>query len=221
MTTSTTARPLPIPLPPTLIPALLASDSSIYPSPLTLSTLTSWITTAPSSTLYYPSSGIAVSLPLQLPYWLLLTSGELKEWELTPSMFAAPGAAAAEVGVHVWHVERWDGWRREWGVFGDVVRQDLGLAAGGRWSALVVTHEGRRMFERRWGGREGAYSGQVVVGGVLREREEWERKGGVGTVEGSWLELSSSCIKDYGDAPEVAAIDIDSGDGLWRRKAFL
>ena len=115
-------------------------------------------------------------------------------------MFSAPGE---EMGVHVWHVERYAGWRSELGVFGDAEQEDLGfnpqepaivepdasdfaLGAVARWSALVVTEEGKGMFGKRWGAKEvvGGYRDQIVVGGVLREREEWERGSGVCRVEG-------------------------------------
>jgi len=183
MTTQTPPRPSPTALPTPQIPTLLASDSELYPSPLTLATLTGWIAAAPSHALDYAGAGVAVALPLALAPWRALVAGDLKEWELTPAMFVAPGARPG--GVHVWHVERYPGWRREWGPFADAVRRDLRLDEGaGRWSALCVTPDGRNMCERRWNGRERAYSGQVVVDGALRERAEWEAAGAHGTLQG-------------------------------------
>jgi hypothetical protein len=172
-------RPQPTPLSKDLIPTLLSADASIYPSPLTLATLTSWITAAPAYALQYLTptgalAGVVIALPLRRDCWKAVTDGRVKEWEITAEMLA-PGEA--DVGVHMWHVERYSGCIKAWGRFGDAVMQDLGAK---RWSALCVTDEGRRMMER-FGGREGRYRGQVVVEGVLKEREEWD---GFGRLDG-------------------------------------
>ncbi|KAF8540586.1 hypothetical protein BDD12DRAFT_832767, partial [Trichophaea hybrida] len=112
--------PPPTLLSPHLVPTLLSADASIYPSPLTLPQLTSWITAAPSSSLQYltPDNSLCGVV-----------------WDITPDMFADDG------GVHVWHVERYPPWKREWGRFAEVVQRDLRLSSR-RWSALCVTKEG-------------------------------------------------------------------------------
>jgi hypothetical protein len=167
-------RPQPTPISKELIPTLLSADASIYPSPLTLATLTSWITAAPTYALQYLAptgalAGVVIALPLRLEYWKAVTYGHVKEWEITAEMLA-PEDSEVDVGVHIWHVERYSAWIQDWGRFGDSVMEDLGAK---RWSALCVTAEGRTMMER-FGGREGRYQGQVVVDGVLQEREEWD-----------------------------------------------
>ncbi|KAF8247999.1 hypothetical protein K440DRAFT_661070 [Wilcoxina mikolae CBS 423.85] len=174
--------PPPTPLSPHLIPTLLSADASIYPSPLTLPQLTSWITATPSSSLQYltPDNslcGVVVTLPLSLHHWTRLINGEIKEWDITPDMFADDDD---DGGVHVWHVERYPPWKREWGRFAEVVQRDLGLRSR-RWSALCVTGEGVEMF-RRLGGKEGEYRGQIVVGGRVLEREGWDGNGEVQAV---------------------------------------
>ncbi|KAA8895930.1 hypothetical protein FN846DRAFT_921973 [Sphaerosporella brunnea] len=180
-------RPSPTLLPHDLIPLLLSSDASIYPSPLTLTTLTSWIRAAPTHALSYQCphtsalAGVVVALPLRARFFTLVSAGVIKEWEIASEMISPSEEAVG--GVHIWHVERYAGWRREWGRFGDAVMEDLGLAGEARWSAMCVTEKGRGMM-RRFGGREGEYKGQVVVGGVLMEREEWEGSASAGETEG-------------------------------------
>jgi hypothetical protein len=166
--------PPPKPLLQNLIPTLLSADASIYPSPLTLPQLSSWITAAPSFSLQYLTpdgelSGVVVALPLLLHHWIRLINGEIREWDVTPEMFGDGG------GLHVWHVERYPPWKREWGRFAEVIERDLGLKERS-WSALCVTEEGRGMFQRL-GGKEGVYKGQVVVGGRVLEREGWDGEG--------------------------------------------
>lgn len=165
-------RPTPTPLPATHLATLHASDSTLYPSPLTLAQLQAWHAAAPATSLLYaPDAGAVVALPIQRAYWLQLIAGELREWEITPAMLGGGG------GLHVWHVERYAAWPRRWGRFADAVAADLGLGAR-PWSALVVTRAGRAMFERL-GGRARAYAGQVVVGGRIVERAAWDGRGAV------------------------------------------
>lgn len=48
-------------------------------------------------------------MPLLKQHWENLLVGKLKEIEVEPSMFASADADGAEVGMHVFHVERFEG----------------------------------------------------------------------------------------------------------------
>lgn len=113
-----------VPLDSSDLPALLNADASLYPSPLTLASLTSWTATAPYLSLkYVPSStskspcGVCIVLPLLSRHWEALIRGNLKEWEITPDHIWSPSSPSAKgetVGLHVWHIERFESWKKEW-----------------------------------------------------------------------------------------------------------
>lgn len=106
------------------LPNLLGADASLYPSPLTLVSLASWIVTAPYlSFKYLPAltsnspCGICVILPLLERHWEALIRGDLKEWDITPKHLwspSNPSATKENVGLHVWHIERFESWEPEW-----------------------------------------------------------------------------------------------------------
>lgn len=106
------------------LPSLLGADASLYPSPLTLVSLASWIDTAPYLSFKYLSSlasnspcGVCVILPLLAHHWEALVRGDLKEWDITPEHLWSPSNLSAteeKVGLHVWHIERFGGWQPEW-----------------------------------------------------------------------------------------------------------
>lgn len=106
------------------LPSLLGADASLYPSPLTLNSLTSWVATAPYLSLKYLSSlaskspcGVCVVLPLLSQHWEALIRGDLKEWDITPEHLwspSNPSVAGEMVGLHVWHIERLKDWELEW-----------------------------------------------------------------------------------------------------------
>jgi hypothetical protein len=127
-----------VPLDPSDLPALLGSDASLYPSPLTLASLASWTTAAPYLSLKYvlsPTSkspcGICISLPLLSHYWEFVIRGDLKEWDITPEHLWSPSNPSTHgerVGLHVWHIERFGDWKQEWGNeygFGEYCWKDI------------------------------------------------------------------------------------------------
>ena len=177
------------------------ADSQIYPSPLSLSVLTSWVKTCPSFALQYlhPKDqgkvvGICIILPILKSHWDDLVSGRIHEWDILPSMLWHHDGECAkvdsDVGLHIWHIERFPGWQRTWGGFGkyvwDEVRRGLldqlkGPRVRG-FSALAVTEDGVRLFRDWLGWRESScYQGQwVVSSGVgenrqtkIVEKEDW------------------------------------------------
>jgi hypothetical protein len=135
-----------------------------------------------------------VALPLRARFFAALLNGNLKEWEITADMLSAEVNLDEGFGLHVWHVERFDGWRSdEWGSFGEFAWAQLGIGQG-QWSALVVTEQGETMC-RRLGARDGVYQGQVVVKGWgIVEMAEWD---GVGEVVG-WAKLLFSGVGNEG-----------------------
>lgn len=122
--TPPTMPPYLVPLDSFDLPNLLGADASLYPSPLTLISLASWIATAPYLSLKYLSSltskspcGVCVVLPLLSQHWEALIRGDLKEWDITPKHLwspSNPSATEGRVGLHVWHIERLKDWKPEW-----------------------------------------------------------------------------------------------------------
>ncbi|KAL2160139.1 hypothetical protein VTH06DRAFT_1794 [Thermothelomyces fergusii] len=138
------------------------------------------------------AAGVVIVLPLRRPFWEDLLQGRLKEWEVEPrDMFASPAAATAaaasgagsgsrdgdlgerrgaeeEVGLHVYHIERFDnnatknnnaaGSGGQGAViprFSEAALAEVMRRARARpgWkvvgmSALTATPAGRRTFER-------------------------------------------------------------------------
>lgn len=189
--------PAPVALDSTAVQTLHRSESSLYPSPLTLATLLSWIAAVPAFSFTYTSGGMLVTLPVKLQPWHRIVSGELKEWEITPCMLAA--GSDESVGLHVYHIEKFAGWQGSWGRFADVALrrvQELVVERNMKvegWSALAVTEDGYRCFERL-GFCEGEYLGQVVV----RENDELrilEVKDCVGEMRGEILMACKMLVK--------------------------
>ena len=182
------------------------ADSQIYPTPLSFSDFASWVETCPTFAFQYQHPrdlgkvvGVCIMLPILKPYWDDLVSGRIHEWDIVPSMlwhhhgggYAEPDS---DVGLHVWHIERFSGWRRAWGGFGkyvwdEVKRGLLDQPKGPKvvgFSALAVTEEGTRLFRDRLGWKEiPRYQGQwVVSSGVGEDRQTKivEKKDWVGVV---------------------------------------
>jgi hypothetical protein len=99
---------------------IYASDQDIYPAPLTYDRLKSWAAACPELSISFrvtPTDddvdttsslvGVVIVLPLIRKYWEELRAGKLKEVNIEPAtMFAK--APAVDVGLHVFHVERFD-----------------------------------------------------------------------------------------------------------------
>ncbi|KAI5781922.1 hypothetical protein EDC01DRAFT_665380 [Geopyxis carbonaria] len=176
------------PLPASLLPSLHASDNTLYPSPLTLATLESWHHAAPHLFLSLPA-GVILALPLPLHTHSLVASGTLREWEINASHLASAATPKA-IGIHVYHVERTRDGARGFAAAAVRAVAEEATRAGWRverWSALCVTDAGRGAFRALgWKENRDVYEGQVVVGGALVERRDWDRKGEV-TVEARML----------------------------------
>lgn len=169
--------------------------------------------------------GVCIVLPIYRSYWRELVDGRIHEWDVGPGMVWRPRGGGAEsregeregkgegegegeeereVGLHVWHIERFPHWEEHWGRFGGYVWRDIqrlvsehkaeGLRVIG-CSALAVTEDGVRLFGDGMGwGEAGEYRGQWVVArrGETRivEKGVWEREGGE---EEGW-EVVGNCV---------------------------
>ncbi|KAK0371093.1 hypothetical protein CLIM01_11553, partial [Colletotrichum limetticola] len=149
---------------------IFASDQDMYPAPLTWDRLRSWTTAAPElATCFYLSAdavenddtqtlvGAVISLPILAPAWRDLLAGEVKEVDVDAgTMFPRDGAEHPEVGLHVFHVERFDVPEARGKVrgFAETSMQAVVAAAERKgwsiigYSALTATPEGRRCFEK-------------------------------------------------------------------------
>lgn len=173
---------------------VFGADSQIYPSPLPLSVLASWVKACPNFAFQYRHPGdpgkvvgICITLPVLKLHWDDLVSGRIHEWDIAPSMLWRGGGGGEcakkagvddDVGLHIWHIERLSGWQRAWGAFGKYVWDDVsrGLLDQPKgpnvmcYSALAVTEDGMRLFRDRLGWKESpCYQGQWVVSSGVGE----------------------------------------------------
>lgn len=103
---------------------IYSSDQSIYPAPLTYDRLKSWVDACPELTVAYqvPNdeagknlslAGVVVILPIQANYWKDVLGGNLKETDILPSHFVTNDQAEEEVGLHIFHIEKYEAWDSE------------------------------------------------------------------------------------------------------------
>jgi len=104
---------------------IYASDQEMYPAPLSFDRLRSWVDACPDfSIAFYENgdatteseavaSGVIIVVPLLRTYWEDLLVGTVKEIDIDPVMFPPTGREGhgdgVEVGLHVFHVERFRG----------------------------------------------------------------------------------------------------------------
>ncbi|GKT40527.1 uncharacterized protein ColSpa_00708 [Colletotrichum spaethianum] len=153
-----------------VLKSIFASDQDMYPAPLTWERLRSWTAAAPemATCFYLPAEdskgvntrtlvGAVIALPILAPAWRDLLVGKVKETDMdAESMFARDGNPRSGVGLHVFHVERFDvpEAREKARGFADLsMRAVIAAAEGKGWniighSALTATPEGRRCFEK-------------------------------------------------------------------------
>jgi hypothetical protein len=122
-------------IPDDVLRAVYASDQAMYPVPLCYTRLRAWVDACPDLSICFfrdsesgaaaaAAVGVVIALPLQRPYWEDLLTGRLKEMDIDPGrMFPALRASqesggghvggeevgeAEEIGLHVYHIERFD-----------------------------------------------------------------------------------------------------------------
>ncbi|KAK1595592.1 uncharacterized protein LY79DRAFT_588572 [Colletotrichum navitas] len=201
---------------------IFASDQDMYPAPLTWERLRSWTTAAPdmATCFYLPAAegdegradrrslvGAVIVLPLLARAWRDLLAGHVKETDVdAESMFACEGVDGdeddggphPEVGLHVFHVERFDipaTHARVRGFANLSIRAVGAVAEGKGWkiighSALTATPEGRRCFER--------------MGFEPTGYEELWMTDGRGGVE--LVAVSADMAREQRTAPDAAAV---------------
>ncbi|KAK1622254.1 hypothetical protein BDP81DRAFT_455466 [Colletotrichum phormii] len=153
-----------------VLKGIFASDQDMYPAPLTWDRLRSWTAAAPemATCFYLPAGagessdapilvGAVIALPILAPAWRDLLTGDAKEVDVDAgTMFPRDGDERSEVGLHVFHVERFDVPAAQGKVrgFADVSMRAVVAAAERKgwsiigYSALTATPEGRRCFEK-------------------------------------------------------------------------
>ena len=97
-----------------ILEAIYASDQDMYPAPLPYKRLKSWVEASPDLCVGFEATseagpvpvGAIITLPLLRRHWEDILVGKLKETDIEPAMFARDGEA--EVGLHVFHIERFD-----------------------------------------------------------------------------------------------------------------
>ncbi|KAK2770119.1 hypothetical protein CKAH01_04462 [Colletotrichum kahawae] len=148
---------------------IFGSDQAMYPAPLTLDRLRSWADAAPelalcfwftavrSEWMSWPLAGTIIALPVLSSFWRDLLVGKLKETDIDPAtMFPGESDQGAEVGLHVFHIERTDEPQTEMRLpgFGKfAMNSAVEAAAEKEWkvigqSALTATPDGKRFFEK-------------------------------------------------------------------------
>ncbi|KAK3396970.1 hypothetical protein B0T20DRAFT_356857 [Sordaria brevicollis] len=109
-----------------LLRTIYASDQEMYPAPLTYERLRSWRDACPELSICFTANddhdssepvGVIIVLPLLKKYWEDLLVGKIKEVDVDAKEMFVRGdrelQAPAEVGLHVFHIERFAAWDAE------------------------------------------------------------------------------------------------------------
>jgi hypothetical protein len=106
--------------------SIFTSDQDMYPAPLTFERLQSWVGAAPEiSRCFYAAEedeqvdraaaaekvlvGAIVAMPLREARWEALLNGTLKETDVEAAEDFGNGGGGGGIGVHVFHVEKFQG----------------------------------------------------------------------------------------------------------------
>jgi hypothetical protein len=111
-----------------ILRSIFASDQDMYPAPLTFERLQSWVNAAPeASCCFYADEdqdqgddraaaatkvlvGAVVAMPLREARWEALLNGALKETDVQAAEdFSNDNGGDSGIGVHVFHVEKFQG----------------------------------------------------------------------------------------------------------------
>ncbi|KAF9873907.1 hypothetical protein CkaCkLH20_08641 [Colletotrichum karsti] len=153
---------------PELLQEIFASDQDMYPAPLTWERLEGWTRASPELALSLwftgvddsasrPLVGAVIALPILASCWRDLLVGKVKETDVDPeTMFPRESDPGAEIGLHVFHVERYEapGTQEMVPRIAEISMKAVVEAAREKgwkvvgYSALTATPEGRRCFER-------------------------------------------------------------------------
>lgn len=107
-----------------MLRAVFASDQDMYPAPLTLDRLQSWVTACPSLSVCFrtshpttsrddkdkmdstPPLGVVIVCPLRRVVWEDLLAGRLREPDIDAASMFPSDDTDGGVGLHVFHIER-------------------------------------------------------------------------------------------------------------------
>lgn len=106
------------PIPDTILKRIYDSDQEMYPAPLTYERLKSWIDGCPELSICFETIpgegtntvpvGAVIVLPVVKMYWDDLVLGRLKETDIDAATMFPGGGGEVDVGLHVFHIERFD-----------------------------------------------------------------------------------------------------------------
>jgi hypothetical protein len=171
------------PLTDEILQNVYASDQDMYPAPLPFARLRSWVDASPDFSMRLTNStnielGVIIALPLLRPYWDALLCGKVKETDVDPAVafpsnselgFVEEEEVVQEVGLHVFHVERFGGWVSEeagWGVDGLASSLESGGQRGGFRGGFcqMALDEVTRRAALRGGWKVVGFSGMLACG---------------------------------------------------------
>lgn len=151
-----------------MLRGIYASDQNMYPAPFAFERLHSWVTACPELSICFTTTakdngegddaapvpvGVVVVLPLQKKYWDALIVGKVKEFDIAAAMFASEESGDEDVGLHVFHIERFDSGRplgsRLPGFAPTALEEVRELAMGKRWNVLGYSGIGHLIFPCR------------------------------------------------------------------------
>jgi hypothetical protein len=100
-----------------LLQIIYDNDQALYPAPLPFERLRSWRDACPELSILYQVAGpdqpidvgAIIVMPLLRSHWQALLVGRQKETDVAASMFASAQTEGVEVGLHIFHVERFEG----------------------------------------------------------------------------------------------------------------
>ena len=164
--------PIPCHIPDRVLRAVYASDQAMYPAPLSYDRLRAWVAASAELSVSFRvrddsrqpeddggddgAAGVVVALPLRRAHWEAVLDGRLREPDIDPEAGMFPGPGEEEVGLHVYHIERFNVWS---------VESSAGNSRGGTGTGTT----------RGWG-REGKPFSEYALDEVTRrarERKEW------------------------------------------------
>ncbi|KAK0387657.1 hypothetical protein NLU13_3902 [Sarocladium strictum] len=144
-----------------LLQSIYECDQGLYPAPLPFERMQAWRDACPELSILCRTAGpgsrdvgAIIVMPLLKRHWEELLVGKQKEIEIQPGMFAsARDDEGAEVGMHVFHVERFEGCEDVRGLAKLALRLVQNVVDDKPWkivgySALTASDSGRAVFQR-------------------------------------------------------------------------
>ncbi len=144
-----------LPIPPAFLHTIYESDQAIYPVTLPYSRLCDWVAACPDLSICFQSPtgatvGVVIVLPLRRRCWEDLLWGRVKEAEIEaegmfPSIQTLEEEGEEEVGLHVYHIERFGteiqgfGRGKRFAAFALGVVMERAVRGRGRWKVVGMS----------------------------------------------------------------------------------